>query len=159
MKGNLLTKQVIPLVGIPPQNIQNTTVNGTGVTEAQWRKGRVLTLVALGGAIAAAGVGVLKVQGQKRSDGNWENITQKDGSGIWEVAAARVADAGAIENGVLVGSILVSDIDEKYKAVRAVAQETADKSYLFGCCWLVSDLRSLHSGTTDDLFQVTHYGV
>ncbi len=159
MKGHNFFHQVVAGLAIPPQSIANATVNGTAIVEP-WSKGRQLVFHLLGGAFAASADGLCKVQVQKRSDSSWVDWLNAAGT-LVQFPAAKLDDAGELENGELLGTIPLTDVDSgTYKAMRLVfIAQHATATQLIAAGYLIFDLRSEPSGQVDELFAIAHVPV
>lgn len=157
LRGNNFFHQVIVSPAIPPQSITAATVNGNALSEP-WRTARQLAIVFAGGAFTALSSGRLRLQGLLRSDGTtWEDI-QSLLSVDLEFPPAKLDDAGAGENGALLGTVDLSDINGvTYKSLRVTyEEETAAVAQLVSIVYVLFDLYSHPSGQTDELFALLH---
>ena len=157
LKGNNLHHQVLVLPAIPAQSIAAATVNGTALAEPQKKCGQ-LGIISLCGAFASTASGRLKVQGLLRSDGTtWEDVQDLNAVDL-EFPAAKFDDAGAAENGALLGTIPMADWDgETYKSIRVqFIAETAVVAQLVAVGFVLFDLQLRPSGQTDELFLLVH---
>lgn len=152
MKNNFHHLNEIVAV-IPPQSVSNATVNGTAI-DHPWERARLLTFLLLGGAFGASASGRARVQVQQKSDDAWVNLKESDGATDLEFDATALDDAGAAENGSLIGTLDLNRIDsEVYKAVRlAFEAEHASATQLVAVVGVLNDRREWPSGEEDNLF-------
>lgn len=153
LRGNNFVQAVKFGTAIPAQSITAATVNGNAISEP-WRDGRQLSFVFVGGAFVALSSGRLKVQGLRRDDGTtWEDIQTPAGVDL-EFEPTKLDDAGAGENGTLIGTIDMADVDGvTYKSLRAqYIEETAAVAQIVAVAYIISDLYERPSGMTDELF-------
>lgn len=140
---------------VDPQSINGATVAGNTIL-MPWRDGRQISFILLGGAFASSGSLTVDVQGQKISDGTWENLKENDGTTDLEFTETKMNDGGTLENGKLLGTIDFSRINGTvYKAIRLSVTEDGSAACLFGAAYVVSGLYNKPSGDTDDLFSKT----
>lgn len=150
MKGNNFFEAVILEKCIQPKSCVSETVNGATILEP-WRKGRQISFIAQGGVFAANANGQLKLQGQKRSDGSYANLLDKDGN-VLEFDPTILDDTGALEAGVALGTIDFSKIDvDTYKGIRVVFIESGAGAMLISVVGVISDLIRHPSSQTDYL--------
>lgn len=139
---------------IPAQSITNTTVNGAALVEP-WRKAAVLGVIIIGGALAATVDGAIKLQGRKRSDASWVNLTGLDGSTLLEVTPTKLDDGGALENGVIWGEVQLDRIPSAtYDAVRVTFQEAGNAAALVGIAYQLWNFYRLPSGQTAEFHAI-----
>lgn len=151
MKGNNFFEAVLLEKCIQPQTVTSATVNGATIAEP-WRKGRQISFIAQGGTFATNANGQLKLQGQKRSDGTYANLLDKDGN-VLEFDATILDDAGALEAGIALGTVDFGKIDvDTYKGIRVVFIESGGGAMLIGVVGVISDLIRHPSNQTDYLF-------
>ncbi len=143
-------------LALKPKSVTNTTHEGETISEP-WKIGHLLTFLFLGGAFAATVDGAIVIQGLKRSDGTtWEALKDKDGNNL-VVTPTKLDDGGALENGIIVGSIPTEDIDSgTYMAVRAHYTESGNAAALVAGAAIITGLRDVPSGDTDDLLSKVH---
>lgn len=124
MKHMILAQKGLWLMSIPPQSVgQSATATGTGMDV---RVGRQVCAIYCGGALGAASTAILKFQGKKRSDGNWEDLLNKSGTTL-QFPAANLIDAGLGENNVLLGTIVLTEAQvEAYSEVRPIYTRGAE---------------------------------
>lgn len=124
-------------IAMPAQSVTSAAVNGNAIN-TPWEKGRVLAFLWVGGAIAASGAGVLKLQVQKRSDASWTDLLDSAGGVVKVSPNANFADAGAAENGLLLGTVRLENIDSTlYKAIRTVFTESGAGAINGGIAYLI----------------------
>jgi hypothetical protein len=160
MKGNVLSQHVVVATALATQTVA-AAGTGTGATLSEpWDIGRQASVLLQGGAVGASATATCKVEGQKRSDGNWEALKDGGGTNDLQFPVARLADSGgAIENGALIGSINLADVNaETYKAIRIVFV-AAVQDYLVSGTWIISDLIQHPSGQADELYGLARVGV
>lgn len=157
LKGNNFHHRHKVGVALVPQSVGQATVVGPAITEP-WRTGRQVSFILLGGVLGAAVAITAKIEGLKRSDGTtWEALKQNDGTTDLVFPTAKTADAAALENGALLGTVDVSRIlGETYSAIRlSLAQATASVTALVGAAYVISDVHEHPTGQVDDLFALT----
>lgn len=90
----------------------------------------------------------------KRSDGTtWEALTESDGTTALVFTAAKLADAGALEGSVVLGTIPLQELDgTTYKAIRIVYTESGSAAQLVSAVYVISDVYSQKTSQADDLF-------
>lgn len=145
------------LVGLAlkPQSITSATVNGPDIVEP-WVKGDTLALILLGGTFATNADAAVRIQGKKRSDGNYVTLTDKN-SATLQFPVTLLDDGGEAESAARLGTIPLEEIDaETYSALRVVAQESGGGAVLLGVGYVISGLRNKVSGQVDDLFSLLH---
>lgn len=158
LRGNNLLQRCYFGPAVVPQSISNATVNGATISEP-WVKGRQIAFFFAGGAFAASANLTIKVQGQKRSDDSWVTLKDAKGTNDLEVSPTAIDDTGALENGVLAGSIDMADVDGvTYKALRLTVQESATAAALVCVVYVIYDVRSTPVTNTDYLFDRARYG-
>lgn len=158
LKGNNLLQRCYFGPAVVPQTVTNTTVNGATIS-APWEKGRQIAFFFAGGAFASGVNLTIKVQGQKRSDDSWVTLKDAKGTNDLEVSPTAIDDAGALENGVLAGSIDVADLDGvTYKAIRLTVQESGNAAALVAVVYVIFDVRETPVNNTDYLFDRARYG-
>ena len=127
---------------IPTQTINNATVNGADIVEP-WQTGRQVVFLVNGGAWPATTDFRARVQGKRRSDGVWETVKGKDGATDLEFTQAKLDDAGAGENGALLGTLYLNEVDsDVYSAVRLSLQNTVATAAVIGVTSFITDLQS-----------------
>lgn len=151
MKNNLHhMAQVVN--ALPPQSISNTSVNGT-VIARPWEKFRQLGLILLGGAFASSSSGLAVIQGQRIDDDSWEALKESDGTTDLAFTATALDDAGAAENGALLGTLDLNRVDSNtYKAIRVVFTAENANAQLVGIAAVLFDPIDWPTGQADDLF-------
>lgn len=144
-------------VAIAPQSISGATVNGSAIVEP-WKFGRQISFLLAGGAFASSSVGACTVQGRARSDGStWSPLKQSDGTTNLIFTATALADAGALEGGLLLGTLDLGDVNsETYEAIRLSYVESGSAAQLISASYVISGLYTQPSGTSDDLWAKLH---
>src|SRR5262245_53287241 len=137
--------------GIAAQSVSSiTSIDGDAITEP-WKLGRRLTFLWIFGAFAGTASGLAIVQGKKRSDGNWENVVDKDGNAL-QIPAAKLDDAGALESNPAWASVDLSNIDSTtYSALRARFTNEVAVAMLIACAYILDDLYEIPSGQADEI--------
>src|SRR6185436_7779618 len=144
MKGNNFFHANKVGVAIAPVSIASGAATAVAISEP-WKLGEQITFVLQGGAFAAGATATCVVQGQKRSDDAWENHKNAVGTDI-AFTPAKLAKSGALENGVLIGTIPVIDFDSsKYKAVRLLFTAGTANAQLISASYVISELRRVPS--------------
>lgn len=141
-------------VAVPPVSLSNANTSSTSVAIVEpWRQFRQLSFLMIGGAFATSGQLTATIQGLARSDGTtWSALKDKAGNDL-VFPAAKIGDGDALENGALLGTIPLSDVDsDTYKAVRILLAETATAACLVGVAYILSDPHSESTGQADELF-------
>lgn len=157
MSGNNFQHEIKAGVALVPQSVANATINGATISEP-WKIGRQISFILVGGAFAASATATCAVQGLKRSDGTtWEALLNKNGVAV-AFPAAKLADTAALENGSLLGTLPLRDINNAtYKALRITFTAIhATATMLVGCVYVISGARRLPSGQADELFAIAH---
>lgn len=150
MRGNNFFYKVIAGQSIAPQIINNTTVNGATILEP-WGTARQLTFIYNGGAYVAGALGTLKVQVQARVGGAWSDLVDTSAA-VVKFDDADLVDGGSGENGVLIGTLRLGDIDaETYKAVRCVYVNAAAFDAGVAVSHILSDRYDHPSAQADEL--------
>jgi hypothetical protein len=141
-------------VALVPQSVSNTTVDGPAIAEP-WKTGRQLSFILLGGAFAATVDGEFTIEGLKRSDGTtWETLLDGSGAGL-VLTGAKYNDAGALENGSLLATLPLDDVDSTtYKSVRITFTEGATAAALVAVAFVISDLYGRPGGAADETFSL-----
>jgi len=147
-------------LAVAPQSIASAaTVNGQTVVEP-WNWGRQLSIILLGGAFGATTSLAVTVQGLKRSDGTtWEALKESDDVTNLAFTPTLLDDATIIENGYLMGTIDLGDVDsEVYEAIRISVTENGGgaNAVLFAAVYVIADLYARPGGEVDDLFYKAH---
>lgn len=152
LKGNNFFAAVLAGIAVIPKDYNGSSTAGATISEP-WKLGRQITFVAIGGAHASSATMTCKVQGLKRSDGTtWEALKESDGTTDLAFTASKLADAGEIENGVILGTIPLSKIDgDVYKAIRLAPVGSAH-AQIFGASYFITDLIRHPSTQTDDIW-------
>lgn len=153
LKGNNLSQRLKVGNSIPAQSVSTiTTINGSDIAEP-WRDGRQVAFLFIGGAFAGTASGRLKIQGKKRSDGTYADLVKPGTATVVEFTPTKLDDAGAGENGALLGVLDCADIDGvTYSAIRAVWDNEVAVAQLIAVGHMIYDLYERPSGTTDELF-------
>ncbi len=137
---------------VPPQTINNATVNGTDIVEP-FRTGRQLVFFFMGGSWPANTDFRLRVFGKRRDTGAYDALLGKDNVTALEFTQTKLDDAGAGENGALIGTLYANEVDlETYGAFRVTLQNVAATAAIAGVGHFVADLYSHPSATPDELF-------
>lgn len=156
---NFFHRQYVGLALAAQSIAAAATVNGADITEPQ-RKGRQITFILTGGAIAANGSLQVLIKGKKRSDGTYVTLKKKDGTTDLEFTATLMDDATQLENGVIIGTLDMGDVDwETYGGLRLTAIENGGSgggAVLLAASYVISDLFTEPSGMTDDIFAKAH---
>ena len=139
-------------IALKAQSMTNNTFNGETISEPQ-QLGRYLSFLWGGGAFAATVNGDLKIQGQKRSDSAWEDLTFADAS-VMRFPLTKFDDGGAAEGGALLGTVDLRRFDATtYKAIRCVFVESGNAAALGAVIYVISDLFQTAPATqVDELF-------
>lgn len=156
MKGNNFFHANKVGIAIAPVSIASGAATAVVISEP-WKLGEQLTFILQGGAFAAGATATCVVQGLLRSDGStWEAHKNAVGTDI-AFAPAKLAKGGALENGVLIGTIPVIDLDSsKYKAIRLLFTAGTANAQLIGASYVISELRRVPSVMADELFAIAH---
>jgi hypothetical protein len=138
---------------IPAQSVTEAVVQGAVIVRP-WEQGRQLALLFNGGAFGTAASGRLRVMGRRESDAGFEAVLEADGVTPLEFDVADLDDAGAGENGVLIGTLDFRHVDtEKFDALRFDFEaETASVAQLIAATYAIGDLYAKPSGTSDQLY-------
>ena len=151
MKNNLHHMTKVENV-IPPQSISNTTVNGTAI-DRPWEKYSQIGFLLLGGAFAASSSGLCVIQGQRKDNDAWEALKESDGTTDLAFTATALDDAGAAEDGALLGTLDCNRIDATtYKAIRPAFTAENANAQLVAIAALLYEPLTWPSGQDDDLF-------
>jgi len=153
--GRNFFETIVHGAALGPLSLNNSV--GTGATIATpWKIGRQISFLLVGGDFAAGGALTVEVEVQQISDDAWVNQPEGDGTTDLEFTLAEIADTGTLEDGTLLGTIDLSDIDgNTYKAIRLLVTETATQAVVVGAAYIISDLYKHPSTTVDDLFSKT----
>lgn len=153
LRGNNLSQRVKIGNSIPAQSVSTVTqINGSEIAEP-WRDGRQVAFIFNGGAFAGTSSGRLRIQGKKRSDGSWEDLQSPNTATDIEFTATKLDDAGAGENGALIGVLDLADVDaDTYSAVRAQWDNEVAVAMLISVTHLIYDLYERPSATVDEIF-------
>lgn len=139
-------------VALVPQNINNSAVNGADIKEP-WKSGRNLALHLIAAAMAATDVLTITIQGKKRSDGVYEAVQDRNAVDLI-FTVSKTSDGGALENGVLLGTIDLERVDgNKYSDLRISAINAVAVNVLLACIYEISDVYSRPTGQVDDLLE------
>jgi hypothetical protein len=154
MRGNNFQHKVLAGVALVPQSVGQATVNGATISEP-WKKAKQISFILIGGVFGTAVAATCKVQGLRRSDGTtWDNLKQWDTTTDLGFTASKLADAAELENGYLLGTLDLTQLDGvTYKALRLqYIQATGSVTALMGAAFVLSDLYVEPGGQADDLF-------
>lgn len=153
LRGNNFVQQIKFGSGIPAQSVSTVAVTNGNTISEPWRDGRQLAFIWNGGAFAATASGRLKVQGRLRGTSTWEDVQRPNSGGDLEFPVAKFDDAGAAENGCLIGTVDLSDIDGvTYDALRPIFDNEVAVAMLISVAYIIFDLYERPSGSTDELF-------
>src|SRR5688572_2142078 len=97
LKGNNVAHRQIPVKGLKPTTINNTTADTAWINEP-WKQGRKLVAIA-NGDIPASSVMTIKVLGKKRSDGSTVVLKDSGGSTDWQFTTTELNDGQTLEGG------------------------------------------------------------
>lgn len=145
-------------LAVPPISLSNANTTATSVAIVEpWNQFRQLSFLLIGGIFATSGQLTATVQGRLRSDhSTWAALKDKNGDDL-VFPAAKIGDGDALENGLLLGTLPLRDVDaETYEAVRLVLAETATAACLVGAAYVLSDPHAESTGQADELFALLH---
>lgn len=150
LKGNNFRHQVEVGVALAPTTINNTTTNGSTITEP-WKRARQIAFIFMGGAFPATTDTTITIQGQARSNGAWAALTDKDGNNL-ALTGSVYDDGGALESGALLGSFDLSRVDSStYKAIRAIVTNGVATAAIYAIAYVLFDPYTKPTGQTDVL--------
>jgi hypothetical protein len=145
------TSDFIPVFAFEAQAVGTTDVPGATIV-APWRFGRKITFLWSTGPLAAADAFTLTYEARRKGTSTWDKIKTYDGTENLSPLAAAVADAGAIENGVIMSTIDLERLTHaasganlgttyEYDAIRAHA-DNADNTTppILSCVAFIWDL-------------------
>ncbi len=151
MRSPLPLKHMKPVLMLRPQAVTNTTVNGATVDLKVPGPDHLLVIL-LGGTFAAVADGTITLQGRKKSDGTFANITDKDGNPL-RFTATLLDDGGTLEtSGIVCGTYPLAFLDADYDGVRITVQESGNAAMNVAAVGVLCNLRETQADqVTDDL--------
>lgn len=154
LKGNNLFSKVKPFVAIEPQSVGQATVNGTAIAAPQ-KWGRQIMFVMQGGTFGTSVAATCTVEYSTNGGSSYAAVDDKDGNDL-VFTASKLADAGTLEHGYLLGTLDLSMLHADTTHIRLTyVQATGAVTALIACMAYVFDLYTHGSGETDDLFSKT----
>ena len=133
------------------QTVNAATVDGPAIVEP-WRTGRQLAVILVGGTLAAGSSGRFKASVRKRSDATWVALLDKNATQI-EFPVLKLDDAGALENGALVGTLDLDYVDsDTYNAIRFSYTSEGAQNQTVAAAYVLYDLYARPGSQIDDLF-------
>lgn len=160
MKGKNLFHHLVPGLALETQVINNTNADGVTISEP-WTLGRQIMFIlnTITNGIVATGLTV-KIEGQKRSDDNWEVIQDAAGNDL-EFTQTKLDSGGELETNLyLPGTLDLDAVDNAtYKAIRLQADNALADATTIGGTYIIGDmLRPVSRDVVDDLFYKQRYG-
>jgi hypothetical protein len=159
-------ESVIPGVALAPVAVGTAGALGLAIVNP-WREGRLLNIFLMAGVLHASDVFTVTVQARRIGTSTWDPVKINGGVGNLTFTVAETSKGGDVEGGVLLGTINlarlksgaagnlppVSSVQYEYDALRlAFANSNNTSPGVIGACYIISDLFSVPSETTDDLF-------
>jgi len=125
MSSNTPHEMLIPGLGLAPQAIGTSAVQGPAIVRP-WEKGRYLAFLAIGGALVAADALTVSVKARRKGTSTYDALTESDGTTALTFTVSKFSDTGAVENGAVIGTIDLSKLSMpsssyEYDAVRVEA--------------------------------------
>jgi hypothetical protein len=97
-------ESMVPGLAIAPQAIGTTDVDGVAIVRP-WEIGRYITFMAIGGALVGADALTVKVQARRAGTSTWDDVQDSTGAADLAFTVSKLSDGGAVENGVVIGSL------------------------------------------------------
>lgn len=136
-------EHMVPGLAIAPQAIGTTAVDGVAIVRP-WEVGRTISFLAIAGALAAADALTVVVQARRVGTSTWDGALCADGVTALGFTVSKLSDGGAVENGVVMGSLDLSRFkapgEFTYDAIRLRAVNANNSSPgIIGFAYVIAD--------------------
>lgn len=137
---------------VPTVVDDDPTILGSWIVEP-WEKAAQLAIILTAGAMAATDAVTVALQGRRRDTGAAEALKEADGTTDLKFTLAATSDGGALDTGVLLGTLRLDTMDgETYDAVRITCDNAVAQNVTIAAVGVLCDQREHSTGQTDDLF-------
>lgn len=146
-----LAERSIPVKCFRPQVVAAVAVNGDDMIRP-WKHGRKLRLHCIAGAMAANDALTISLHGRIAATGTYETLKAVDGTTALTFTTAKTSDTKELDNGFLVGTVVLGRVNSKYDAIRMTVVNGVAQNVTVGIAATIEDLYEEGvQDTVDDL--------